>query len=201
MSVTFRVDDVPRAAEPLSTRPLAESRKATTGTAFTRAPAFFMGIFHAFEEATLFGATNPWRIRTPAAHENILFPVPYDRTTSARRILDLPDGTFLAIARSDQGNLLVRGRIDALEPLPPIPEGGDPYGPESIVVHPRERRSRQPSEEVRILRTPLATVLARALESGGSTDLPEDGRLYDVLPAWMRLPPPPPRARKKNRRS
>ncbi|WP_272427343.1 hypothetical protein [Polyangium jinanense] len=39
--------------------------------------------------------------------------------------------------------------------------------------------------------------MTRALDSGGATDLPEDGRLRDVLAEWYFLPPPPPRKKKR----
>ncbi|MDI3283887.1 DUF4419 domain-containing protein [Polyangium sp. 15x6] len=161
-------------------------------------PADFMAIYHAFEEATLFAETNPWRLLPPEEQHRVVFSLPYERTTDVQRFLDLPDGTFLAMTRHDGEALLVRGRIDAIEPPPPPKAKGDPYGPESIEVFPQQRRSSQSFEEVTILRLPLGEVLTRALDSGGATELPEDGRLRDILAEWYFLPPPPPR--KKNRR-
>ncbi|MDI1431450.1 DUF4419 domain-containing protein [Polyangium sorediatum] len=159
-------------------------------------PADFVAIYHAFEEATLFAETSPWRFLRPVEQHNVVVSLPYDHTTAVLRFLDLPDGTFLAMT-SGRNSVLVRGRIDAVEPPPPAKAKGDTYDPESIETLPRQRRSSQPFEEVTILRRPLAEVLLRALDSGGATDLPEDGRLRDVLAEWYFEPPPPPRERKK----
>ncbi|HVK67128.1 MAG TPA: DUF4419 domain-containing protein [Polyangium sp.] len=159
-------------------------------------PADFMAMYHAFEEATLFAETTPWRFLRPEEQHDVVFSLPYERTTDVQRFLDLPDGTFLAMT-SGRNSVLVRGRIDAVEPPPPAKAKGDAYTAESIETLPRQRRSSQPFEEVTILRRPLAEVLLRALDSGGATDLPEDGRLRDVLAEWYFEPPPPPRERKK----
>lgn len=152
--------------------------------------ADFMAIYHVFEEATLFPETNPWRLLPPGEHHDVVFSLPYDHTTEVERFLDLPDGTFLARTYHDRETILVRGRIDAIEPPPPARPDGDRGA--------SRRRSSQSFEEVTLLRRPLMEVLTRALDSGGATDLPEDGRLRDILAEWYFLPPPPPR--KKNRR-
>lgn len=161
-------------------------------------PADFVGLYSELEEATLFAATRPWRIRPPREHERVLFPCPYGQTKDTLRFLDLPDGTFLAAALVESRSFLVRGRIDALEPLPP-PKNEDRHSPEAIQPLPRERRSRQPVAEVSIIRAPLSEILAAALAAEGAPDLPEDGRLVDVLPDHLLEPVPPPRPRKRKR--
>lgn len=164
-------------------------------------PADFVGLYHELEEATLFAATRPWRILPPAQHRRILFPTPNGQTADALRFLDLPDGTFLAVASVRGGSVLVRARADALEPPPPPPPStGDPYGPETIEVLPRELRSRQPVAEVAILRAPLAEILTAALDAGdagGSPELAESGHLLDVIPSYLIEPLPPPREKKR----
>ncbi|WAS95675.1 DUF4419 domain-containing protein [Nannocystis punicea] len=138
-------------------------------------PADFIGLYREIGEATLFAATRPWRIRPIAEHQQIEFSSPHDRTIDALRFLDLPDGTFVAHTSFGAGECLLRGRIDALEPGPP----------EQLSYPAQNCRSRQSLDEVEVIDGTLAAVLAAALDSGGSTELPSTKRMMEVLPEYM----------------
>ncbi|EYF06958.1 DUF4419 domain-containing protein [Chondromyces apiculatus] len=161
-------------------------------------PADFMALYLELESATLFAPAHPWTVRASEEHERVIVSCPHGRTTEVLRFLDLPDGTFLALARARARTVLVRGRDDTLEPLPPWkpgdPEPGDFLRGERP---PRERRSSQHVDEIPVLRGTLAEILAAALDAEGAVDLAEEARLIEVLPEYLTRPPPPPQPRGK----
>jgi hypothetical protein len=144
-------------------------------------PADFIGLYRELDEATLFAATRPWWVRPLAEHQEIEFLLPYGWATDAVRFLDLPDGTFVAHTSFGEGECLFRGRIDALE-----------SGPSEERSYPARRcRSHQSPDEVEVIDGTLASLLAAALDSGGSTALPSTKRMMDVLPEYLLTPPRP----------
>lgn len=169
----------------------AESRDARAWWNLTGS-ADFMALYHAFEEATLFADKHPWHIRRPHEHEQVEFSLPHNHRAAVQRIIDLPDGTFLGATYDARKPILVRCRVDALEPLSPPSDD-----PTEIKVLGFRRVSRQAVEDVPIIRFTLTEVLAWALDNEGSTELPESGRWLDAIPQWLLAPPPPPLDRKR----
>lgn len=120
-------------------------------------------------KATLFLDRRPWTIRAWNQRTYVDLVLPHDRV-SACRVIDLPDGTFLAYIFP--GLQWVRLRDDLLE-----------HGEHRLV-------STEDAAQVPVVATSLAELLQRALDTGGSLELPALAMLFDVLPEYMKAPPP-----------
>lgn len=103
-------------------------------------PADVVGLYHELDGATLFPAGPPWRIRGLAEQESAGLLLPTGRRTWVRRLIDLPDGTYLAVSDFTPP-VYVRGRVDALAPIDPPAPVGPGLDADLIVVFPSERRS------------------------------------------------------------
>ena len=99
----------------------------------------------------------------------------------------MPDATTVAVAHVRGGRRFVRLRVSDLGPVEqPEPRNG-------IVIERAvpERPTAQRAADISVLDGTLTSILARALDTGGATDLPLSGQtLYDLLDEWQRTPPP-----------
>jgi hypothetical protein len=115
-----------------------------------------------------------------------------------RRLVDLPDGTVLALrmnpGRGRHPQVLVRLRADHLQPRPPYTEEElKEYGwPEAIPPVLPPLRSRERVGEIPVVGYSLVALLARALDTQGSTELPVLGTLAQEMAPWEDMPPPSP---------
>lgn len=139
--------------------------------------------------ATLFPHTRPWRFRAAEEHDDIHIRLKH-RWVRVRGLLDLPDGTVLALYERPRRRLrwmLLRLRADRLEPLPPNEEkalrsGMPSGGPRRFL------RSLERPEDIPVVGTSLVAVLAHALAHDGATDLPVLGTLAQHIAAWEDMP-------------
>jgi len=142
-------------------------------------------VFRELRAATLFPGPGAWRLRPVSEHERIEVPVVPGRTVTVERILDLPDATTVAVAHLRRGRHFVRLRESDLGPA----KVRDPE--EIIVLGSGARPTAQTATDVPVLDGTLTSILARALDTGGATNLPFSGQtLDDLLDAWYRTPPP-----------
>ena len=154
-------------------------------------PADIVTLFRQVHEATLFADPMAWHLRPYAAHEQIKVPTALGQTFDVARVLDLPDGSCVAMARGQAGTSWVRLRLSELEPLQPaepLPEGlpVDLAGTQIQV-----RATRQHAAEVPVLVGTLADILTHALDTGGSLELPCSGAtLLDIVSPMYRMPMP-----------
>jgi Domain of unknown function (DUF4419) len=139
-------------------------------------PADFVALARAFDGATFAGG---WRLLPRAKIEQIDVTV-RGFHLAARRILDLPDRTFLAITQIFATWILVRGRSDALSPSLDRRS--------TIQVWPERRTLAATAAELRVVGASLAEVLAGALDREGAIELPDGGPLSDHVPV---APSPP----------
>jgi hypothetical protein len=152
-------------------------------------------------QATLFPGVRSWRLRALEEHDEIRISLEGGRRTVVRSLLDLPDGTLLAL-RAGVGrrpSVIVRLRAELLEPVPP--PGEDEI---RVLAWPGGARatflSGERPENIPVVGTSLVELLARALDSGGSTELPVLGMLSQELQPWETKPPPSPPPDRKRRK-
>ncbi len=146
-------------------------------------PAELVALYDQLDGALLFANDAPWRIRALDAQEGIELALPNGRSYSVVRFIDLPDGTYVALADTHPP-VYVRGHAAALEPLPPprAPSGADSYLADDIVAHPRPRTSSELASDVDVIASSLAALLTSALDSHGHLDMPSQGRLIERIP-------------------
>jgi hypothetical protein len=156
----------------------------------SRAPLGSVEIVTLFRElhaATMFEGAAEWRLLAADEHERIEVPLPSARCFGVVRILDLPDGTCIATARLDPDTRVVRLRTECFD------VAAKPATPADLFEMRGNggRPTTQPAAEVPVLEGTLTEILARALDTGGSTDLATSGKtLLDVAPPWMLQPVP-----------
>jgi hypothetical protein len=120
-------------------------------------------------------------------HDRIEGPVLPGRTVTGERVLDLPDATIIAIAHVRGGRRFVRLRESDVGPVERV---DDVTGIVLDGAAPT-RQTAQRAADVPVLDGTLTSILARALDTGGATDLPLLGQtLDDLLDHWYRIPPP-----------
>ncbi|MCE9578127.1 MAG: DUF4419 domain-containing protein [Deltaproteobacteria bacterium] len=134
-------------------------------------------LFAEIGSATLFDGA--WRLLPPERRDSIHLYPRDGRYTTAVRIVDLADGTLLALALDldERSRVVVRLRADHLEPAPPPVDGeidvsDQPYGEAAARWRTRER-----VEDIPIVGESLIEVLAHALDSGGA--LATRGALFE----------------------
>lgn len=144
-------------------------------------PAELIALHDQLDGAVLFAGDAPWRIRSLADQERIEVDLPIGVPFAVRRLIDLPDGTYLAFADAHPP-VYVRGRADALEPAPPAVEHE-----EGALAMPPSRLSTETAADLEVVATSLAALLTTALDAGGRIDLPAQARLLDRIPErWRR---------------
>jgi hypothetical protein len=151
-------------------------------------PADMVALYDQLDGAILFADTGQWRLRRLEEQERIDVALPNGRAYSILRFLDLPDGTYIALADTHPP-VYVRGKADAIAPLaPPRPRSGSAdYTADDIVAHPRTRTSSESAADIKVVGTSLAELLAAVLDAGGGLDLPSHARLIDRIPErWLR---------------
>ena len=131
----------------------------------------------AFSEARLFVGRVEGRIRPPSEYERIdvqgVLPV--------TRMIDLPDGTFLAYGNGTRGTYVVRLRDSELEdPIADLAPDG------SALEHSWRRPSRERMSDVPVVARSLAEAIDGVLRSSGNVELTTLGNMVDELPAWRR---------------
>ncbi|OJT18990.1 hypothetical protein BO221_36325 [Archangium sp. Cb G35] len=188
--------------EQLVERILAE-HEATRATSRGDAQGFaeLLALQDRLHQATLFPKTRPWRLLPLQQQEEIEILLTWS-TTDVRRLVDLPDGTVLALRTSSGRNpqVIVRLHADQLEPRPPLTdkELEDYGGPDAFLPSLPPLRSRERVEEIPVVGYSLVALLARALDTQGSTELPVLGMLAQEMAPWEDMPPPSrPEPRKK----
>ncbi|WP_224365700.1 DUF4419 domain-containing protein [Hyalangium versicolor] len=158
-----------------------EATKATQASKY-RGLAELSALYDRISRATLFSGTRPWYLRALEEHDEIRIPLQADRYTSVRPLVDLPDGTVLALhiggRRRPVG--IVRLRADMLEPVPPpskdaIQRLAWTEGTRSVL------QTREWPGDIPVVGTSLAALLAGTLDTGGSTELPVVGMLAQDL--------------------
>jgi hypothetical protein len=165
---------------PHHVEPVAASKHPPTGS------LEIVTLYRELGGATLFAGAGEWRLRPMSQHQRIRVPVVEGTHFDVTRILDLPDRTTVAVAHIAGSRRFVLLRIDDLRPLSAGEEQKilveDPAG---------ECQTTQHTTDVPVLEGTLTAILARALDTGGATDLPLSGQtLDDVVPHWVRIPPP-----------
>ncbi|MFP2910298.1 DUF4419 domain-containing protein [Pyxidicoccus sp. 3LFB2] len=130
-------------------------------------------------DATLFPGKNPWHIRPCEEHHEVRIPLSGRNTALVRILVDLPDGTVLALHRRARVRVL-RLRADQL--VPAQRSKWDPPGTGPFF------ESREFADEIPMLGASLIEVLSRALDTGGSTALPDLGPFTEHLEPWENDP-------------
>jgi hypothetical protein len=129
-------------------------------------------LFEAIGEASLFGETSPWHI-LPAHHRDLIeIAREGGLNLLGRRVIDLSDGSFVAVMGGACAHVAVRLRDDALR----APEDRDDAG---SVLPTLER-----FESIPLLAHSLIDLLARALSAGVGEALAHQGLLIDVASYW-----------------
>ena len=155
-------------------------------------------IYRELSSATLFPGAREWRLRPMAEHERIAVGVAAaGQDFPVERILDLPDGTIVGVAHVSSGRRFVRLSAGTLGPLQPP---ADSVNGITVLGEVGKRTTAQRAADVPVLDGNLTAILARALDTGGSTNLPVTGEsLEDVLPGWARIPAPSEQERREAR--
>lgn len=133
---------------------------------FHFATADRLALADAFGQARLFTGSSEWVLRAPSEMQFLQVTVPrssYEPLIG--RVVDLPDGSFLALAYAGRGeHVVLRIAESALEPLP---EDDSPIQVREAPSH----RVRLAPDDIAVVGNTLAEVLERALATGGA--LPE----------------------------
>lgn len=114
--------------------------------------------------ATLFADGRPWKLRAACDRQRIELRLGGARSLHAERVIDLPDGTFVAACQELGVTSWIRLRADKVEALSHL-----------------TWRSTEDAAQVPVVARSLAGLLQGALDSGGSTELPALAMLYDVV--------------------
>jgi hypothetical protein len=159
-------------------------------------------MYNRIGSATLFPGEREWRIRPYREWERVELPLPYGRTESVSRFIDLPNQRCIAIGTDREGAGAPYVLCDAGRIVPPAqstdayadPVTGLPCDPKDERAEKVPSSSTQPIEDIPVVATSLAALLEFALKSKGDDQMPAIGRLVDRLPQWMKEPPPRPRS-------
>ncbi|MFP2931565.1 DUF4419 domain-containing protein [Pyxidicoccus sp. 3LG] len=146
--------------------------KPTDGSGTFQGVAELTSFYDHLQEATLFPGQRPWRIRPCAQHDEVRIQLAGRNRTFVQVLVDLPDGSVLALHRGLRERI-VRLRADQLAPM----EGAElePWLTRPVLV------TRQHADEIPMVGPSLIAVLAQALDSGGSTELPDLGPFTEHL--------------------
>jgi hypothetical protein len=128
-------------------------------------------IYSELHAATLFPGAGEWRLRSLDELESVQVPIGASNTCHVSRILDLPDGTFVAVLQLPRGWRFLRLRVGDLGPL----TKGEALLPEG------RRSTVQRAADVPVLEGSLTAILRRSLDTGGGTDLPVSGETLQDL--------------------
>ena len=155
-------------------------------------PADIVTLFRQVHEMTLFADPVAWHLRPYAEHEQIAVPTARGRTFDVARVLDLPDGSCVAMARGQAGGTSwVRLRLGELEPMQPAEALPEDLPAELAGTRIPVRATRQHAADVPVLVGTLADILTHALDTGGSPALPPSGEtLIDIISPMYRMPMP-----------
>jgi hypothetical protein len=145
----------------------------------------------AIDEATLFASTAPWRLLPPANRDRIELAV--ERAATADRLVDLADGSCLAVLDSRAGLAVLRLDVAALVPRPPDEWVLDETTGLTIAAHGAARaaqprwRTTQAFASIPVIGSSLLAVLLHALQHDGALPRPV-ADLLDVEPALIDTP-------------
>lgn len=137
-------------------------------------------LFHErFGGARLFVGKNEWRVRGPGELDTIAFAYENGaRPHGIQRVIDLPDGTCIAIDRTMGG--LAYLRVTAVSAAP---DDGDDDAPRFFV--------KEDMRMVEVVSRALAPLLARAMATDGAIDMPAVASYWDELYEFVKEPRPP----------
>lgn len=145
----------------------------------------------AIDEATLFASAAPWRLLPPANRDRIELAV--ERAATADRLVDLADGSCLAVLDSRAGLAVLRLDVAALVPRPPDERVLDELTGLTIDADDAARaaqprwRTTQAFASIPVIGSSLLAVLLHALQHEGALPLPV-ADLLDVEPALIDTP-------------
>jgi len=137
-------------------------------------------LFHErFGGARLFVGKNEWRVRGPGELDTIAFAYENGaRPHGIQRLVDLPDGTCIAIDRTMGGLAYLR-----VTPVSATPDDGDDDAPRIFV--------KEDMRMVEVVSRSLAPLLARAMATDGAIDMPAVASYWDELYEFVREPRAP----------
>lgn len=137
-------------------------------------------LFHErFGGARLFVGKNEWRVRGPGELDTIAFVYENGaRPHGIQRVIDLPDGTCIAIDRTMGGLAYVR-----VTPVSAEPDEGDDETPRIFV--------KEDMRMVEVVSRSLAPLLARAMATDGAIDMPAVASYWDELYEFVKEPRAP----------
>ncbi len=153
------------------------SATPSAGSGTVHGNAELTSFYDHLQDATLFPGKSPWRIRPSKEHQEVRIPLSWNDQAVVQVVVDLPDGTVLALHQHARLHV-VRLRADLL--VPARLQDWEVPGPQ------RPLESRQREADIPVVGFSLVEVLARALDSGGSTELAELGSFGSHLQAWLR---------------
>jgi hypothetical protein len=143
------------------------------------------------DEATLFASTAPWRLLPPASRDRIELAA--ERAATADRLVDLADGSCLAVMDTQAGLAVLCLDGAALVPRPPDERVLDEVTGLTIAADDQARtaqprwRTTQALASIPVIGSSLPAVLLQALQHEGA--LPGVvGALLDVEPALIDTP-------------
>ncbi|MCE9668943.1 DUF4419 domain-containing protein [Myxococcus stipitatus] len=149
-----------------------------------RGPAELNALYDRVVSAKLFPGTNPWHLRPVEEHTEVVLLLGGKFPTSVTCIVDLPDGSVLALRPSHghRRNVFLRLRSELFEHMC-VSEENDELLYDDLGM-PR-MCTRQPAAEVPVVGTSLIALLLHALDTGGDVNgLPMLERLEDGLQPW-----------------
>ncbi|MBK8257862.1 MAG: DUF4419 domain-containing protein [Polyangiaceae bacterium] len=142
-------------------------------------------LFEEIHDATLFSGDHAWRILAPNQRETITVEREYgDRAIvdylEFERLVDLPDGMFLGVGRSDNGMVVVLMRAAALGDTVQVTQSA--LGAENARY---ARLSSQDASTILVVGKSLIQLLSLALDKQGNVQWPQSETLLDYLPhSW-----------------
>ncbi|MCP3098362.1 DUF4419 domain-containing protein [Myxococcus sp. K15C18031901] len=141
--------------------------RATEPTAY-HGLAELTALYDRVTTATLFPGTNPWRVRPVSEHMEVDILLPWGTATLVHCIVDLPDGSVLALSNhyGERPYVLIRLRSELFQPFPAkdleFLSNSSDDNPRTLPM-----RTLQPASEIPIVGKSLLEVLTRAIEVGG----------------------------------
>ena len=147
-----------------------------------------INLFHErFGGVRLFVGKNEWRVRGPGELDTIAFAYENGaRPHFIQRVIDLPDGTCIAIDRTIGGLAFLR--------VTPVSGPPDEHA-EPSSDHEQAPRFfvKEDMRMVQVVSRSLAPLLTKAMATGGAIDMPSIASYWDELFPFVKEPPTPPK--------
>lgn len=145
-----------------------------------------INLFHErFGGVRLFVGKNEWRVRGPGELDTIAFAYENGaRPHGIQRVIDLPDGTCIAIDRTIGGLAFLR--------VTPVSAPPDEHA-EPSSDHEQAPRFfvKEDMRMVQVVSRSLAPLLTKAMATGGAIDMPSIASYWDELFPFVKEPPAP----------